>query len=293
MKACVIRTPASSANLGPGFDSLGVALDLYNTVEVELRPEGLSFGECDDAFRGENNLFVRAYNLALDRMGLPRTGLWVSEHPAIPQTRGLGSSAATIVAGVMAANFLHSSPLTKEELLGIAIELEHHPDNLAPALLGGLRASMMVEGRPVSVPLNCANLLFTALIPPFPLSTSKARDVLPDMVPLRDAVFNLSRVALLIRGFEKGDLALMRAAMQDRLHQNFRRTLIPGYDEMEALAGDLGAAVCLSGAGPTIMCISQDPGFPKKLKSRLTGELATWQVVGLHRDTHGAVAEER
>ncbi|MBQ3866159.1 MAG: homoserine kinase, partial [Clostridia bacterium] len=206
MNGCTIRTPASSANLGPGFDSLGVALDLYNVIEVKEQDEGLSFGAGDKAYQNEDNLFLRAYDKTMERLGLKRRGLWISEHPSIPASRGLGSSAATIVAGVVAANFLHGSPLSRDELLGIATELEPHPDNLAPALLGGLRASMMADGRPVSIPLTCEDLLFCALVPPFPLPTKMARAVLPETVPFRDAVFNLSRVTLLARGFEKGDL---------------------------------------------------------------------------------------
>ena len=288
MSGCVIRTPASSANLGPGFDSLGIALGLYNEVEVETRSEGLSFGPCDLFPKNEDNLFVQAYTLAMERMGLPRGGLWVSEHPAIPLSRGLGSSAAAIVAGVLAANVLHGSPLTKDELIAVAAELERHPDNVAPAMLGGFRASMMVGDKVVSAALNCENLYFTAVVPPFAIPTVKARALLPREVPFKDAVFNLSRIALLARGFETGDIPLIRLAIQDKLHQDYRRGQIPGCDELEQIASDLGAAFCLSGAGPSVLFISDDPETPKQVEKRLTGALETWRVLPLRRDVYGA-----
>lgn len=288
MKNCVIRTPASSANLGPGFDSLGIALGLYNEVEVEERSEGLSFGPCDLFPKNEDNLFVQAYTLAMKRMGLPRKGLWVSEHPAIPLSRGLGSSAAAIVAGVLAANVLHDSPLTKEEMLAVAAELERHPDNVAPALLGGFRASMMVGDKVVSAALPCENLHFTAVVPPFPVPTVKARALLPKEVPFKDAVFNLSRIALLTRGFETGDIPLIRLAIRDKLHQDYRRGQIPGCDKVEKIAEDLGVGFCFSGAGPSLLLISDDPGTPDQVAERLVGDLAEWKVLPLRRDVYGA-----
>lgn len=288
MKSCVIRTPASSANLGPGFDSLGIALGLYNEVEVEIRAEGLSFGPCDLFPKNEENLFVQAYTLAMEHMGLPRGGLWVSEHPAIPLSRGLGSSAAAIVAGVLAANTLHESPLTREEMLSIAAKLERHPDNVAPALLGGFRASMMVGEKVVSAALPCDNLYFTAVVPPFSVPTVKARALLPETVPFKDAVFNLSRIALLARGLETGDIPLIRLAIQDKLHQDYRRGQIPGCEKLEKIADELGAAFCLSGAGPSLLLISDEEGTPARVEEQLTGELADWKVLPLRRDVYGA-----
>ena len=288
MKNCVVRTPASAANLGPGFDSLGIALGLYNEVEVEERAEGLSFGPCDLFPKNEENLFVRAYYLAIDKMGLPRKGLWISEHPAIPLSRGLGSSAAAIVAGVLAANALHENVLTRDEMLAIAAELERHPDNVAPALLGGLRASMMVGDKVVSAALPCENLHFTAVVPPFSVPTVKARALLPDTVPFKDAVFNLSRIALLARGFETGDIPLIRLAIQDRLHQSYRRPQIPGVDGVERIAEELGCAFCLSGAGPSVLLISDEEESAARCAERLTGALADWQALPLRRDVYGA-----
>ncbi len=276
--------------MGPGFDSLGLALSLYNTMTFRKTEGGLSISGCPEEFRNEEHLAVKAYRAVLRRLGLPvEEGLSLTMESEIPISRGLGSSAAMLAGGVVAANLLHGAPLSKEELLAIANVLEGHPDNLAPALYGGLTASLTEEGRPMTVRLPLSpNLRFVAVIPDFPLSTHEARAVLPKTVPFADAVFNASHAAVLLGALGEGDPALIRAALQDKLHQPYRRSLIPGYDAVEAAAKGAGAiAFMVSGAGPTLMALTDDPHFAVGFEAALGGLRAHWQVLPLAVDTEG------
>ena len=205
--------------------------------------------------------------------------------------RGLGSSAALIAAGAMAANIMAGKPFDKRQLLSLTTEIEGHPDNLAPALLGGLTASMLLGGQVYTVEyLPHPELRFVALSPDFPLSTHEARRVLPSMVSHSDAVRNAGFLAVLLRAIEQGDEELIAASLQDRLHQPYRRRLIPEYDKIEALANQNGCrAVCISGAGPTILCVTSDEGFAARMERAVFPLEHHWQVRDLPVDYHGAV----
>lgn len=290
-----IRVPASSANLGPGFDCFGIAWQLYNELEFELCGYGLSIVGCEEKYRNRENPAYTAYKAALERCGVEEQGLRISFGDTdIPISRGLGSSSALLVAGLLAANALHSLGLSKEELLDIAAALEGHPDNVAPALCGGLSASAMVAGKPVSVPFPVSDKLhFTALIPPFELSTPKARAVLPHYVPREDAIFNVSRASLLLSALGSGDVSLLRAAMADRLHEPYRVGLIPGFDTVRGLAYKCGAAsLCVSGAGPSLLCVSDNPLFTGRISAELEEALPDWQVLPLNVAEKGAYIVE-
>ena len=202
----IIRVPASSANLGPGFDCFGIAWQLYNELEFTTGNSGLKITGCDKRFRGEDNLAYKAYCAALERYKIKPQPLKIRFlNCDIPISRGLGSSSALLVAGVLAANALHDLNMTQAELLSVATALEGHPDNVAPAIFGGLTASAVEAGIPLSVryPLS-DKLYFTALIPPFELSTELSRKALPHSVPRADAVFNVSRAALLLSASAAG-----------------------------------------------------------------------------------------
>ena len=168
--------------------------------------------------------------------------------------------------------------------------MEGHPDNLAPAFYGGLTASMVDNGLPVTVsfPLH-PGWEFLALVPEFDLPTSLARSVLPEQVSRADAIYNVSHGAMVLKALESGDEKLLRSAMQDRLHQNYRKKLIPDYEKIEALVRTIGAAFCLSGAGPTLLCITQNPGLEEKLAKKLDSITQHhWQMLPLHVEFHGA-----
>lgn len=290
-----VLVPASSANLGPGFDCFGVAWRLYNELEFIPGGNGLTITGCDEKYRGADNLAYRAYCSVLERAGLKPEPLRINFlHSDIPISRGLGSSSALLVGGVIAANALHSLGMNRDELFSLATALEGHPDNVAPALFGGLTASAVEAGIPLSVSYPLSPLLhFTALVPPYELSTALSRRVLPHDVPRADAIFNVSRAALLISALGSGDVRLLRAAMADRLHEPYRIPLIDGYDTARGLAHKCGAeAMCISGAGSTLLCVSADDGFSARIEADLAAALPGWRVIPLLPELDGAHVEE-
>ncbi|MBQ7858260.1 MAG: homoserine kinase [Oscillospiraceae bacterium] len=290
MGAVTIRVPATTANLGPGFDAFGCALSLYTDVTFEETDCGLEITGCDEAYAGPDNLAYTSYCAVLASLSEEVRGVKIHIETQIPICRGLGSSAALLVAGAMGANVLRGNKLSTQGLLNITNAMEGHPDNLAPAFYGGLTASMVDGGLPVSVsfPLH-PDWEFLALVPNFNLPTSKARAVLPDQVSRADAIYNIAHGALVLKALELGDEKLLRNAMQDRLHQNYRRSLIADYDVIEAFIRTTGAAFCLSGAGPTLLCITRDKGLREKLTQKLsTITQKQWQVLPLHIEFQGA-----
>ena len=290
MKRVTIRVPATTANLGPGFDAFGCALSLYTDVTFEETEYGLEITGCDEAYTGPDNLAYVSYCAVLASLSEEIRGVKIHIDAHIPICRGLGSSAALLVAGAMGANVLRGNRLSTQGLLNITNAMEGHPDNLAPAFYGGLTASMVDNGLPVTVsfPLH-PDWEFLALVPDFNLATSKARSVLPSQLDRADAIYNISHGALVLKALELGDEKLLRTAMQDRIHQPYRKSLIQDYDQIEALVRTTGAAFCLSGAGPTLLCITQDEKLEEKLAKKLDSiTQANWQMLPLHVEFEGA-----
>ena len=290
MERVTVRVPATTANLGPGFDAFGCALSLYTDVTFEETASGLEITGCDEAYAGPDNLAYTAYCAVLASLSEEVRGVKIHIESQIPIARGLGSSAALLVAGALGANILRGSKLSTQGLLNITNAMEGHPDNLAPAFYGGLTASMVDNGLPVTVnfPLH-PDWEFLALVPDFDLLTTMARAVLPKEVSREDAIYNIAHGALVLKALELGDEKLLRNAMQDKLHQNYRRSLIPDYDKIEALVRTTGAGFCLSGAGPTLLCITQDRQLEEKLAKKLPAiTTANWQMLPLHIDFQGA-----
>ena len=290
MKRVTIRVPATTANLGPGFDAFGCALSLYTDVTFEETDFGLEITGCDEEFTGPDNLAYTSYCAVLNTMSEEVRGVKIHIDAHIPVCRGLGSSAALLVAGAMGANVLHGNKLSTQGLLNITNAMEGHPDNLAPAFYGGLTASMVDNGLPVCVnfPLH-PDWEFLALIPDFDLPTTKARAVLPDMLSRADAIYNIAHGALVLKALELGDGKLLRNAMQDKLHQGYRKHLIKDYETIEALVRTTGAAFCLSGAGPTLLCITRDKDLEERLMKKLPQVTeANWEMLPLHVEFQGA-----
>ena len=290
MKKVTIRVPATTANLGPGFDAFGCALSLYTDVTFEETEEGLQITGCDEAFTGPDNLAYTAYCAVLGSLSEEVKGIKIHIDAQIPIGRGLGSSAALLVAGAMAANVLRGNRLSTQGLMNITNAMEGHPDNLAPAFFGGLTASMVDNGLPITVsfPLH-PEWEILALIPEFELHTHFARSVLPTQIPRADAVYNLSHGAMVLKALELGDEKLLRNAMQDALHQPYRKKLIPDYDAIEGVVRTSGAAFCLSGAGPTLLCITRNKKLRETLEKRLDGITSTkWEIRPLHVEFKGA-----
>ncbi|MFT4299576.1 MAG: homoserine kinase [Aeromicrobium sp.] len=256
-----VRVPATSANLGPGFDALGLALDLYDELTVEATESGLHIdviGEgAGEVPLDDSHLVVRSMNLAFDLLGERPGGLWLTCRNVIPHGRGLGSSAAAIVSGIVAARALARGEdrLDDAALFQLATDIEGHPDNVAPALFGGLTISW-VDGAAAAVQRLDVQVPVTVFVPPTPVSTQEARGLLPDSVPHGDAVFNAGRAALLVAALTQAPERLI-SATEDRLHQGYRSTAMPeSYRLVRALRVD-GVPAVISGAGPTVLAFAR------------------------------------
>jgi homoserine kinase len=253
-----LRVPGSIANLGPGFDTLAVAIELYLQLDVIRLPgEGeLRFRFLDCRVDGENYI-ERAFRFLGGQCGGSHPSLEIGVRSDIPIRGGLGSSAAATVAGLRLYEAV-SEPLAEQGLLNAACALEGHPDNVAAALLGGLTVSCQLPDRSAFARRLewPPSLSFIVLTPQLPLATSASRNALPSHVSHDDAVFNLQRVALFLQAIQSGDYSLLREALHDRLHQPFRKGLVPGLDDMLALQHPDLLGVCLSGAGPSIVALA-------------------------------------
>jgi len=292
-----VSVPATSANLGPGFDTLGLALTLYNEVGAS-EAEGVSVAiEGEGATRlprSADNVVARGVKLAYEAAGRRFTGCALECTNRVPAARGLGSSAAAWVGGLVAGNALLGSPLTKDALLALAARAEGHPDNVAAALFGGLTVSSASGPTVTAVSLPVpAGLRWVALIPEVTSATAQARAVLPASVPYHDAVFNVQRVALLLASLWAGRPAALAAALEDRLHEPYRLRLFPWMPEVVRAARAAGALCCvLSGAGPSLLAVVAGDDTP--VAAAMEAALRRAGMAGAARrfdvDTAGAVS---
>ena len=266
-----VKVPATTANLGPGFDCLGLALPIYNTVTVEetiMPGTGIEINIIDETHEqdiisiptDENNIVFKAIELLYNSIGQTPSELKITIKTHIPIARGLGSSAAVIVGGLIAANELLGRPADEAALLSIATEIENHPDNITPAVVGGFVVSSIEEdGSVVYSKMNWPkDWNITVCIPDYELATDIARSVLPTEVPMKDAIFNLKHTAMLVQAVNTHDEKLMKIALHDKLHQQYREKLVPGLKEInEALKHEENVmGVVISGAGPSVLVIS-------------------------------------
>lgn len=292
-----VRIPATSANLGPGFDCLGLALSLYNYVQIE-ESDSFRITLKGDYITGlatdETNLVWKSMCTLWETIGfaIPTVSLELENN--VPPTRGMGSSSAAIIGGLVAANEYAGGVLSKQKILELANQIEGHPDNVAPALLGGVTLAVTTETGVIARTLH-SNPRFTALaiVPDFHLSTEKSRKVVPTSVSRADAVYNLSRTALLVEALIHEEYALLQEGMQDRLHQNQRASLVPGLAETLQIALDTGAyGSALSGSGPTILALVSHHMAEKVSQAMvncLAGHGLTAKAYTLSVDSEGAV----
>ena len=257
-----VRVPATTANLGSGFDILGLALQLYNVFTLTVTSEPgwrVSLPPGIDLPADDCNLVFRAARRLFEHVGITPPGLHLALRIDIPLARGSGSSSAAIVGGLVAANYLTGESLDRQTLLGMAVDIEGHPDNVTPALMGGLTLSYVADGQHYFLSLPVAqDLTMIVAIPDFTLSTAHARSVLPAQINRADAIFNCSRTALLVYALQNQRYDLLATAMDDRLHQPYRAPLVPGMSEAIAAAYEAQAlGVALSGAGPTLLALAQ------------------------------------
>ena len=290
-----VQVPATSANLGSGFDSLGIALSMHNRVWME-ESDVVDISSRDSTVipTDEHNLIYWAAKRLYEQCGRKLPGLRLVQENNIPMARGLGSSSACIVAGILGANRLLGTPFSQKDLVNFAAKIEGHPDNTTPAIEGGLVASA-IEGErvySVSVPVS-DKIRFAVFIPPFELKTEKARAVLPAQYSRSDAVYNLSRSALMTASLFSGSLENLRVAVGDRIHQPYRSGLIEGLDSVFRMSYELGSlGTFVSGAGPTIIAMihaGDADSFLHYASSHLEERgISGWQVLVLDTDANGA-----
>jgi homoserine kinase len=283
MASYAIAVPATTANLGPGYDCLGAALTLYNKFEIALSDElriSASGAFADKIAKNKTNLIYQSLEQFYEHIGKPKPVVSIHIDVQIPLARGLGSSATAIIAGIIGGNLLAGSPLDRKQLLHLAIEMEGHPDNVTPAMLGGCQ---LIASAKCGTWEFCAlpwhkEIAIALAIPDFELSTTKARQVVPKQVALKDAIFNASHLALLTQALVNANPTWLQSALQDKLHQPYRQTLIPGMEAVQAAAIAKGAhGVVISGAGPTLLAL----GSPAKIEAIGETMVKAWKQAGI------------
>ena len=270
-----VKVPATSANLGPGFDSMGLALGLYNEIEIEETDGGIEiiqegFGKRN--YPPERNLIYRAMDAVFNETGKRPKGLKIEIKSNIPATRGLGSSAACIIGGMVGANAMYGL-LGPSDILSLASKMERHPDNVVPCLTGGLAVSYFDGEKVTYSKMALGDEINLAVIyPDSKLATGKSRTSLPYKVSHRDAAFNAAHAALFVSAIAGKKYHLLSEAMKDKLHQPYRKKMVPYMDEIFALYDELGAyGAYLSGSGPTIAAI-----IPAKNRDKIKEKISLW-----------------
>jgi len=290
-----VSVPATSANVGPGFDVMGIAFDIYNRFTFDTDVSGVEITGCEEAFRNPaDNLVVQAANETMRRFGrLPPANLRLHIDADLPVSGGLGSSSTCIVAGIMAANEMGGFKMSQEDVLRLATAVEGHPDNVAPAILGGFVTSV-VQDDLVFWHRNeiSPRVEFYVMIPDHRVSTEEARAILPDSYSRRDCIYNLSRVPILVEGLKHADARLIRAGCRDRIHQEFRAKLTPDCDRMLEWIPCCGeaAAAYISGSGPTLCAIvvDDDGSFQRMAEEYTAGLKLRWTIRKVHVNLVGA-----
>lgn len=259
-----VTVPATTANIGPGFDCLGAALTLYNHftfTPADSLTITITGNEADRLSTGPDNLVYKSYEALYHHINKPAPPVHIDIDLHVPLSRGLGSSSTAIVGGLVGANLLAGSPLTQTELAALATDIEGHPDNVVPALLGGCRLAVHGENNELTlcqIPWHEA-IIPIVIIPNFELATADARRVLPESYSRPDAIFNAAHLALLTQALISGNGEWLRRALCDRIHQPYRKTLIPNYDDIHAAAIGAGAwGLVISGAGPTLFILASE-----------------------------------
>ena len=282
-----IRVPATSANMGPGFDCLGIALSKYNTFKVEIS-ESLEIEGDDESYCKEDNLFVKAYRRTGEILGV-YDNIHLICDMQIPFTRGLGSSAALSAAGACACNVLHGQRLSRMQLLTVVASMEGHPDNAAPCIFGGMTAAMSQDGELFvrQIPVS-SDFRYTVLIPDCEVSTESARHILPQSIPLKDAAANSAHSLMLVQALQSSDLSLLQASAHDFLHEPYRKKLIPHFDDMKQLCTEsTEGAFFISGSGSTCLFISKSSLTPSAVYEIQNLTDPEWQAEELRIDHMG------
>lgn len=287
-----VKVPATSANLGVGFDCMGLALDWQGVFTFCFDGPEFMISGCPKAYQNKDNLVYHAFARTLMALGKRVPVVQIHIDTPIPVARGLGSSASCIVAGVLGAVAYSGQKLPLQELLRLATLLEHHPDNVAPALYGSLCASFMENGLPYTAQFAVhEKFRFVTIIPDYEVRTEDARRILPSDMSYADAIYQMGRCATLGKALESGDEEMVRHACIDRMQEPYRSRLIPEYDEVKRLCMDLGAlSFVISGSGSTMLAVcTADTGG--KLCRQLSERFRSWQVLELKAAAEGGAFE--
>jgi len=291
-----VTVPATSANLGPGFDSLGMALAFYDEYELETTDTGLEIsidGEgSKSAAKDESNLIYKSIKLVFDSVGEKVPGIRLRCKNSIPHGRGMGSSGAAVAGGVMlAAGLLANKKFSEQQLLEFATRMEGHPDNVAPALFGGLTIAWVDETGPHHKKLTVhRGISPLVLVAPNEMSTKLARSLQPESVPHTDAAFNVSRSALLVAALTQSP-ELMMSATEDRLHQNYRASAMPETSKLISKLREKGHPAVVSGAGPSVLVLDGDPQNRLEAMDFVKKHFSEWRALALAVDFKGASLE--
>lgn len=292
-----VKVPATSANIGAGFDVMGIALSVYNVFEVEEIKENseIIFEGFELEYSNRDNIFYKSMILLLDKYKYKYNGFKITlKENNIPIARGLGSSSSCIVGGLIAANKIMENKITKEELVKIATDIEGHPDNVSPAILGGLVVTVVEDDKLYYNKVDISeDIVFSCYIPNFKVSTEEARKILPKKIKLSDGIYNVGHSMLTLLAFINKDYDLLKISCRDKFHQNYRGSLIEGYENILCKFDNYGAmGTFISGSGPTIIGIfkSEYMGNTIKMEKDLKNEV---KLINLIVDNKGAQVEER
>lgn len=292
-RSVIVRVPGTSANIGPGFDAFGMAFNLYNTFTFQEKNDGkLTIRGVPRKYQGKSNLVYKAMQKVFKQVRHSPRGLYLHTKTDVPVSRGLGSSATCIVGGLVGANALCGSPLSEGELFDMAVAMEGHPDNIAPAFFGGLVCAIGENGRNDYIKKPVADCFaFHLIVPDFELSTKEARAALPDQIDRADGVFNVARATMTYLALTEGRPDVLKHSMADKLHQPYRKHLIRSYDAVCQAAKSYGAlGVCISGAGPALLAItpkSNLSAFSEHMRRFLARREPHWQLYDLDPDNNG------
>lgn len=291
-----LRVPASSANMGAGFDTLGVAVGLYNRMMIEEIPEGLEvINKNSQSYipKDTNNLIYRAMTELFKHVGYEAKGCRIIQNSSIPMTRGLGSSSACIIGGMLAANIISGRKLSHREIIHLASKMEGHPDNVGPALYGGFCVSLTEGERTIVKSTKIeSHIKFAVIIPDYFVATKKSRGVLPSEVEFKDAVYNISHASMFQAAMLSGDMEALRMGVGDRLHQPYRKNYVDGMEDIFDMTYSLGSrATYLSGSGPTVLSVLDGnyEGFKRGMMNYFAENSLKWKCMILPIDNVGAV----
>lgn len=286
-----VRVPATSANLGVGYDCMGIALDEFASVSFEVMEEGVLITGCEEAYCNEENLIYQAFMMGLHYMKEAISGIHIHVDTAIPYARGLGSSATCIVAGIAGANALCKNRMNKYEMFALATRIEGHPDNIAPAIFGALCISFMDEGKPNMIKYGIKrDLLFITMIPDYEVNTKEAREVLPTSMHYTDAVYQMGRCAALAKAIEIGNPVIIKKACTDNMQEPYRKKLIPEYHAVKKICED-AITMYISGSGSTMIALTQDQEQAETITAKMCKQYPSWSIRILRATYDGVSCE--